>query len=136
MKRLITTHYSAGAFNTATLLLRIVFGILMMYRGYEILVHFSNPQRYIPNIMGIGMTASKLFVIFAEFFCALFVVIGLFTRLVVIPIIIVIIAIFMAIHYTVFDLATGETYALYLSAFITLLLVGPGKVSVDGMTGR
>ncbi len=40
------------------------------------------------NFMGIGSTASLALVVFAEFFCGLFIVIGLFTRLAAIPLII------------------------------------------------
>ena len=135
MKRLITTHYSAGAFNTATLLLRLVFGILMMSHGYDKLVHFAAYKSHFMDFMGLGSTTSLLLVIFAEFFCALFIVIGLFTRLAAIPIIIVmVVALFMVNNHDFFG--KGEMAALYLGAYLALLLVGPGKVSVDGMTGR
>jgi hypothetical protein len=35
MKKLLSTRYSAGAFNTAMLVLRIGVGVLMMHYGYD-----------------------------------------------------------------------------------------------------
>jgi putative oxidoreductase len=74
-------------------------------------------------------------VIFAEFFCALFIIIGLFTRLATIPLIITMsVALFKAHNVDIFG--KGELAGLYLTCFLVLLLLGPGKVSVDGMTGK
>ena len=41
MRKLLSTKYSAGAFNTAMLLTRLAFGGIMMYHGYEKLIGFS-----------------------------------------------------------------------------------------------
>jgi putative oxidoreductase len=30
----------------------------------------------------------------------------------------------------------GEMATLYLGGFLTILILGPGKISVDGMTGN
>jgi len=84
------------------------------------------------NFMNIGKSLSLSLVIFAEFFCSMFLIAGLFTRLVVIPpIIVVAVALFQAHHFDVFG--QGEKAALYLAAFLTILFVGPGKISIDGM---
>jgi putative oxidoreductase len=135
MKRFLTTHYSAGSFNASMLLLRIGFGALMMNHGYDKMVHFSAYKSTFMNFMEIGNTASLALVVFAEFFCALFVTIGLFTRLNVIPLIIVMgVALFKS-HHGDF-MGEGESATLYLSAFTTLLFVGPGKISIDGMMAK
>ena len=134
MKKLLSINYSDGAFNVAMLLLRIVFGVLIMNHGYDKLIHFGDRHNSFMNFMGIGSTISLALVIFAEFFCGLFVMIGLFTRLSVIPIIIVmIIAIVKAHHNAIFGDAQPAT--LFLTGFLVLLFVGPGKVSVDSMIG-
>ena len=135
MKKLISTNYSAGAFNTAMLLLRLISGILMMHHGYDKLVHFADYKTKFMDFMGLGSTTTLILVVFAEFFCALFVTIGLFTRLATIPLITAMgVALFKAHNAEVFG--DGEMAALYLGAYFTLLLVGPGKVSVDGMSGK
>ncbi len=135
MRKLLSTKYSAAAFNTATLLLRLISGILMMSHGYSKLVNFGTLQYKFMNFMGIGTTATLALVVFAEFFCALFIIIGLFTRLATIPLIIAMgVALVKAHNFDAFG--DGEAASLYLAAYIAILLVGPGKVSVDSMTGK
>lgn len=132
MKRILSVNYSNTAFNIAMLSLRAGSAILIMPHGYNKLVHFSE---YIPkfiNFLGLGSNISLSLVIFAEFFCAIFLIIGLFTRLVVIPLIIAMsVALFKAHNGEIFG--DGEHAALYGCCFITILLCGPGKISVDGM---
>ena len=73
MKKLLSINYSDGAFNFAMLILRLVFGILIMNHGYDKLIHFGEKHSTFMNFMGIGSTVSLALVIFAEFFCGLFV---------------------------------------------------------------
>ena len=135
MKKLFSANYSAGAINAAMLLLRLSVGILMMMHGYDKLTHFNEYQSKFMNFMGIGASASLALVVFAEFFCSLFLILGLFTRLAAIPLIIATcVMVFKAHNGDVFG--DGETAALYLTGYLVLLLVGPGKVSVDSMIGK
>ncbi|MEI7735719.1 MAG: DoxX family protein [Ferruginibacter sp.] len=135
MRKLLSTKYSAGAFNTAMLLLRLGIGILMMMHGYDRLVHFGNYQHDFTNFLGIGSTMSLALVVFAEFFCSLFIILGLFTRLATIPLIIAM----CVIYFKVNDghvFIKSENAPLYLISYLVLLLIGPGKISVDSMTGK
>lgn len=135
MKKLISTNYSTGAFNAAMLILRLTFGVLMMNHGYDKLVHFAEYKVKFMNFLGLGSTVSLLLVVFAEFFCALFIVLGLFTRLAAIPLIILLcVALFKAHNGHFFT--DGEMAALFLGAYLAILLLGPGKISVDGMSGK
>jgi putative oxidoreductase len=134
MRKLLSTNYSEGAFNFAILLLRVAFGILIMAHGYDKLIHFGDRHTTFMNFLGLGSSISLALVIFAELFCGLFVVIGLFTRFSVIPIIIVLaVAVIKAHHNAIF--ADAQPAALFLTGFIVLLFVGPGRVSVDSMIG-
>lgn len=135
MKKLLSTKYSVGAFNAAMLVLRLGVGILMMVHGYDKLVHFSEYQGKFMNFMGIGTTMSLALVVFAEFFCSLFLVLGLFTRLAAIPLIVTMCVALFKAHNADFT-GDGEVASLYLTAYLLLLFVGPGKVSVDGMIGK
>ncbi len=135
MKKLLSTKYSAGTFNVAMLLLRFGVGVLMINHGYDKLIHFSAMKADFMNFLGLGNSISLTLVVFAEFFCSLFIIIGLFTRLSVVPLIITMaVALFMVFKGDVFG--KGELPALYLAAYVVLLLLGPGKISVDGMTGK
>jgi putative oxidoreductase len=135
MKKLMSTNYSPLAFNTAVFLLRIFLGVLMMHSGYNKLVGFGDMKSHFMDFMGMGSTLSLIMVVFAEFFCALFLILGLFTRLACIPLIITMaVALFKAHHGDVFG--DGSHAALYLGGFLALLLLGPGKASVDGISGK
>ena len=135
MKRLLSIKYSAGAFTAAMLFLRLGIGFLMMAHGYDKLLRFSSIHNTFLNFMGIGSTFSLTLVIFAEFFCSLFLVLGLFTRLSVIPLIITMcVALFQVHHGEVFG--KGEIDTLFLTSYIVLLFLGPGRVSVDSMISK
>ena len=137
MRKLLSTKYSAGAFNTAMLLTRLAFGGIMMYHGYVKLIGFSTIKNSFMNFLGIGSTMSLALVVFAEFFCALFIVLGLFTRFAAIALLICMsVAFFMAHNGVIFGEKGGETALLFLVGYTVLLLVGPGKISVDSMIGK
>ncbi len=132
MRKLLSINYSQSAFNIAMLVLRVGAGAMCMSHGYSKLVQFGSMKTKFINFMGLGSTLSLSLVVFSEFFCAIFVIIGLFSRLVVIPLIISMsVALFVAHNGDVFG--DGEKAALYLTCFIALLLCGPGKASIDGM---
>jgi putative oxidoreductase len=135
MKKLLSIHYNPLLFNLSTLLLRLIAGILMMSHGYDKLVHFNEKKTTFYNFLNVGTENSLLLAIFAEFFCALFITIGLFTRLVALPLIIVMGVAVFKVHQMDF-LETGEKASLFLGIFVTLLLCGPGKVSIDGIASK
>lgn len=135
MKKLLSIHYSPLAFNAAMLVLRIAMGALMMAHGYQKLVGFSTMKSDFYNLLGMGSTLSLAICIFAEFFCALFVMIGLFTRIVTLPLIISTSIALFDVHAMDF-FNTGEKASLFLSGYIVLLLLGPGRASVDGIAGK
>jgi putative oxidoreductase len=135
MKKLMNIQYKPFAFNASMLLLRLALGILMMAHGYDKLIHLNEYKTDFLNFLGIGSTGSLLLVIFAEFFCALFVVIGLFTRVVTIPLIITMGVVVFQVN-TLDFFGKAELGALYLAGYLVLLLCGPGKVSVDGIAGK
>ena len=135
MRKLLSIKYSAGAFSAAMLFLRLGIGFLMIAHGYDKLLRFSSLHNTFLNFMGIGSTFSLTLVIFAEFFCSLFLVLGLFTRLSVLPLIITMcVALFQVHHGEVFG--KGETDALFLTSYLVLLLLGPGRVSVDSLISK
>jgi putative oxidoreductase len=135
MKKLLSITYTQAMFNVAMLLLRVGLGAMMLPHGYDKLVKFGRMKNTFINFLGMGSTMSLSLVIFAEFFCALFLIFGLFSRLVVIPLIIAMsVALFMVHKKDVFG--EGEHAAMYLVGFLVILLVGPGKASVDGMINK
>ena len=132
MKKLVSTSYSDWAFNLAMLLIRLGAGALIMMIGYNKLVHFAGMKDKFMDFMGLGPTTSLCLTIFAEFFCAIFLMLGLFTRLAAIPLVITMsVALFKAHGGDLFG--DGQKAALFLLLFLTILLCGPGRASIDGM---
>lgn len=136
MKKLFTIGYSSSAFNIAMFILRVGAATLMLVgHGYGKLVGFENISGKFMNFMGLGSTFSLALVVFAEFFCAIFIILGLFTRLAAVPLVFeLIVAVAKAHNMDVFD--TGEKASLFLLIFTTILIVGPGRISIDGMINK
>ena len=135
MKKLLSIRYSTSAFNLALLILRVGTGILMMNHGHDKLLNFEKYSSQFMNFLGMSGTVSLALVVFAEFFCSIFLVLGLFTRLAVIPLIIdMSVAVLKAHNVEVFG--EGELPSLFFLVFVTILLIGPGKISVDGMINK
>jgi putative oxidoreductase len=135
MKKLLSINYSAWGFNISMLVLRLATGVLMLPHGYDKLVKFGAMKERFMNFLGMGSTLSLALVIFAEFFCSLFIMLGLFTRLTVIPLIVAMaVALFKAHNGDFFG--DGEHPALYLACFVVIIICGPGKASVDGLINK
>ena len=136
MKNILSIKYSTAAFNFSMFFLRVVFGLLIIIRhGYTKLRDFSTIQDHFYNFLGLGPKASLALSIFAEVLCALFVVLGLFTRVAVIPLVItMLVAIFGAGAGK--PLLEAELALLYLAAFTALLFCGPGKINIDAMINK
>ena len=135
MKQIFSTRLSENTFSFAMLLLRVGAGSLMIVHGFGKLVSFADKAGQFADPFNIGPIPSFALTIFAEFFCAALIILGLFTRLAAIPLIIAMaVALFYAHSGDFFG--KGEMAALYLIIFITLLFSGPGKISLDKFIGK
>lgn len=131
MKKLFSISYSAASFNTAMLLLRVGAGILIFSHGYQKLVNYDSLKVKFLNFLGLGSEISLVLTIFAECFCAILLVLGLFTRLAVIPLLIAMfVAMSRAHNFQIFG--DAEKPALFFLIFLTILFLGPGRMSIDG----
>ncbi len=135
MKRLFSIKYTDNGISFATLVFRLGLGGLMIPHGYDKLIHFASKSGSFMDPFHIGHPTSMALVIFAEFFCAVFLVLGLFTRLACIPLIIdMAVAVFLAHKGEIFG--EGANAALFLFGYMGLLFTGPGKVSLDKLIGK
>ncbi|HRH60700.1 MAG TPA: DoxX family protein [Chitinophagaceae bacterium] len=136
MKRLLSVNYSDAVFNVAVLLLRLGSGLLLITNhGMYKLTHFSEMQNKFYNFMGLGSGVSLMLALFAETICSLFIILGLFTRIAALPLVITMcVVIFGANAGKAFG--DSEMAILYLISFAFLLLCGPGKISVDAMINK
>jgi len=129
---LFTSGTTEGNINLASLLLRIFAGGFMLYQHGmpKFGKFFSGNSVEFVDFLGMGATATLALVIFSEVICALFVMLGLLTRWALIPLIITMLyAAFIAHGDDPFG--KKEMSLLYLLIFGILMLVGPGKYSLD-----
>ncbi|MFC0776126.1 DoxX family protein [Terrimonas alba] len=130
MKRLFSIKYTDNGIAFATFLLRLALGGLIIPHGYSKLITFASKSSSFADPFHIGHSTSMALVIFAEFFCGVFILLGLFTRLACIPLIVTMaVALFYAHKGDFFG--QGETATLYLMGYLALLFTGPGKISLD-----
>jgi putative oxidoreductase len=142
--KLSSANYSSGAINAGLLILRLGMGLLLIPHGLHKIIAFDMYKAQFINFMGIGQAASVGLSAFAEFFCAILVVFGLFTRFACIPLVInFIVAAFIGnggdIIFWMADgkmKGTGEHPLMYAITFLALLIMGPGRYSADAMFKR
>ena len=136
MKKFLSTQYSETAFNVASLVLRLTFGLLLcINHGFEKLLHFSKLEYTFADPFHIGHRWTLVCSIFAEVFCSLLLTLGLFTRIAALILVINMSVAAFIIHKGQ-SLSIHEPALLYLSGFFAILMVGPGRISVDGMMGK
>ena len=129
------TSYKTASFDFSMLILRLGFGILMIPHGYAKYSSFDERQNEFMDFLGMGPLTSLILAIFAEIVCSTLLVLGLFTRAATVPLIITAIVItFMAHGGDIFGKAYGGFS--YLLVYIVLLLLGPGKYSLDAAISR
>lgn len=108
---------------------------LMALHGWGKFSNFYDGISEWPDPLHVGTTVSKGLTVFAELFCTIFVVLGLFTRLALIPLIVCMLIIVFVIHAED-PLGEKEHGLLYLLMYFTLIFTGPGKYSLDRLIRR
>ncbi|MBK7425875.1 MAG: DoxX family protein [Saprospiraceae bacterium] len=120
--------------DMAALVLRVSSGgLMMMQHGYPKLMKLSgNGPIKFGDPLGIGEFNSLLLAIFSEFLCSALLILGLFTRLALIPLIITMLVILFVVHAGD-PIGDIELAVMYAVIFVALLFSGPGKWSVDAL---
>lgn len=114
----------------AALFLRLIFGCLFVYYGYQKISSYDQILPMFGDIIGIGSKLSFNLVIFAELFCGFFVLIGFLTRLTVIPIFFTMFVAYFIAHAN--DPFQAKQLALvYLLLSVVIFVLGSGRFSVD-----
>lgn len=142
--KLMSANYTSGSINAGLLVLRVGMGVLCIPHGLHKITEFAMYKSQFINFLGIGQAASVGLSAFAEFFCAILVVFGLFTRFACIPLVInFLVAVFMGhggdIIFWFVDgkpKGTAEHPMLYAIAFLSVFIMGPGRYSADAMFKR
>lgn len=127
IRHFLTTN--PWSFDSGVLILRFVCALMLLH-GWPKFTGFSKNSGDWPDPFHVGPTASYALTVFAELFCTLFVVVGLWTRIALIPLVVCMVVIVFVIHAED-PFGDREHPLMYLMLYITLLFTGPGKYSLD-----
>ncbi len=124
-----------GMASLGLLILRVAAGVLMMTHGWSKIQNFEGMVESGFDPVGMGATLSVVMLIGAEFIAALFIVLGLLTRLSAVPLIVAMsVAAFVA--HASDPLQVKELSLIYLTIFASLMITGAGKYSLDSILFR
>jgi putative oxidoreductase len=102
---------------------------MFFLHGLDKMMNFSQLSLNYPSVFGLGSYTTLMVAVFCEFCCSLFLIAGLLTRIITIPMIISMAVAFFDVHDAM--MPEGELSLIYLVAFFILFLVGPGRFSID-----
>lgn len=118
------------------LLLRVFIGFAMLTHGYPKLQKLlSGEEIQFFSLFGLSQKITLILAVFAEFVCSIFIILGLFTRICSIPLILTMIIAGFVVHAPD-KFADRELAFLYLAIYLLFLIIGAGKYSVDAMMKR
>jgi putative oxidoreductase len=136
MKTIFNTNYNHTTLDIFLLILRVGVSCLMLTHGMAKLgVALSGAEIQFGDPIGVGMKTSFYLAIFSEVICAVLLILGLCTRLVVIPLIVTMVVAAFVVHPPD-GFQKMELPILYLLNFVFLLFVGPGRFSIDNVISR
>lgn len=131
MKRFFSAKTSPLTLHLGLLILRVGLGILMIpHHGWPKLANFAERKDTFMDFMGLGSAISLGLVVFAEFFCSILLILGLFTRAALIPLIITMLVVLGTNGWLFFG--KHELATAFLMGYTALFFMGPGKYSIDG----
>lgn len=131
MKKLLTIEHKPVNIDIALLIARVAIAAFMLVHGLPKMEKlFSGEPVAFANVFGMGQWLSLGLAVFAEVICSVFILLGLGTRLAVIPLIITMLVAVFYIHGA--DPFVKQEMGLhYLITYVALLIMGSGRYSLD-----
>jgi len=117
------------------LVLRAAFGGFMLVHGWQKLSNFSDMSDKFPDPLGMGSTLSLTAAVGAEVGCSVLLILGLCTRLAAIPLAFTMVIALFVIHADD-PWQRKELAAVYLAAYVVILLTGPGRFALDTLIAK
>ncbi len=119
------------AIDVGLLWMRVMVSALLFWtNGLPKILHYSEERAQIDDPLKLGRTTTLWLALFAEVVCPVAIALGFFTRLACLPIL-AMLCIAMLIVHRDWDVEKGQFGWLYLITFTALLLMGPGRFSLD-----
>ena len=133
--KLSTTKISPKTLSFGLLLFRLCLGGLMIVNhGWGKIVNLEVLKTQFFNFLGLGSQISLILAITVEILCSILLIFGLYTRVVLIPLIVTILVAIGTHGWQIFGEA--ELGFLYLIGFVFFLIVGPGDNSIDARMNK
>ena len=135
--RLLNARFVPTSTDAGLLLLRIGTGVILFTRhGWEKVSILSLINPHFPDPLHIGHNTSWILALLGDGILSLLLVIGVGTRWIALYSFVVIFVAWAFVHHFTFLGKTpgadhGELIALYLSAFLALMVTGAGRYSID-----
>lgn len=130
--RIITRIYpEAGYFHITMLLFRLALSLeLIFVHGLKKVGVGVEMAEHVPNPLHLSEQLNQYFATGANLVAPLFIIAGLFTRLAILPILAVTLTGYFILHWQD-ALLVKDVPFMYSLAFGLILILGPGKYSID-----
>ena len=125
--------------NLSRLFLRLFAGIMFMQFGIRQWMYFDCMVSRMPAILGMTHEVSLIILIVVEMLCSILIILGLFSRVALIPPILSMALVEWHLFNTMVSVAPEALYStqpvyipmLFIGIFVYMFLAGPGKISLD-----
>lgn len=130
MKRIFSSAIDFAGASLPILWLRLIGGGFMLAHGVPKLMKLLSGNFQFADPIGIGPQASLILTVFAEFLCALMILIGFKTKAATIPLMITMLVAAFLVHGAD-PFGKKELALIYFGIYLSLFFLGSGKYSVD-----
>ncbi|MBT32269.1 MAG: DoxX family protein [Thalassobius sp.] len=134
MKKMFLSNNPLSS-SVSIFILRLVAGGSMLSHGFPKLQKVLAGEFQFADPFGLGPEVSLFMAVFAEVICSVLLILGLFTRLALIPLIITMAVAFFLIHGSD-DYKVKELAFIYLCMYLSIFFSGAGKISIDQMINK
>jgi len=135
MKKIFSTSVSIASLSLALLLLRIGVAALMFTHGIPKLEKVLAGDFAFGDPLGIGVSTSLVLTVLSEVGCSLLLLLGVGTRLAVLPLIFTMLVAILVVHADD-PFGNKELALFYLLIYLVLLILGSGRYSIDYQISR
>ncbi|HEY5825334.1 MAG TPA: DoxX family protein [Cyclobacteriaceae bacterium] len=131
IERITDPYVSCRRFHFIILVFRFaVSAQLFIVHGLKKIGVGVEHTELIPNPFHLPETVNSFFAITANVVCPLFIILGCFTRLAIVPVLCVTLTGYFVVH-ACDPLSVRDIPFMYSASFVLLIVLGPGNYSVD-----
>ena len=131
LQHIVSVSPSAGTFNIAMLLFRTILSLeLMVVHGFKkIGINVAEAEK-VPNPLHLPEWFNNAFAVSANLVFPVLVILGFFTRIAALPILAITLTGYFVLHWND-ALLVKDTPFMYSLSYLLILVLGPGRYSVD-----